>query len=441
MEGKKNTPINAEVVSRRIKESGLTDMGQASIREIVRLVFDIEGETGDKYIRMEMGVPGLPSPEIGINAQIEALKKGVASKYAMIDGLPELKKETARFAKLFLDIDVSPESCLPTVGSMQGGFATFLVANRNNHNRKGTLFIDPGFPVQKMQCKAIGHEFETFDVYHHRGPKLREKLESYLKTGLISSIMYSNPNNPTWICLTDEELRIIGDLSKQYDVTIIEDLAYFAMDFRHDYSQPGKAPYQPTVAHYTDNYVLMLSTSKAFSYAGERLGMLIVSDTLFNRRYPDLLRYYTSDKFGHALIYGALYTLTSGTSHSAQYGVAAMLKAVNDGQYNFVEGVKEYGARAKIMKRLFTENGFQIVYDKDEDKPIADGFYFTFSYPGFTGGELVEELLYYGVSAISLEITGSDHSEGLRACVSQFQLSDEKVLEERLRRFHEDHPV
>ena len=441
MEGKKNTPINAEVVSRRIKESGLTDMGQASIREIVRLVFDIEGETGNKYIRMEMGVPGLPSPEIGINAQIEALKKGVASKYAMIDGLPELKKETARFAKLFLDIDVSPESCLPTVGSMQGGFATFLVANRNNHNRKGTLFIDPGFPVQKMQCKAIGHEFETFDVYHHRGPKLREKLESYLKTGLISSIMYSNPNNPTWICLTDEELRIIGDLSKQYDVTIIEDLAYFAMDFRHDYSQPGKAPYQPTVAHYTDNYVLMLSTSKAFSYAGERLGMLIVSDTLFNRRYPDLLRYYTSDKFGHALIYGALYTLTSGTSHSAQYGVAAMLKAVNDGQYNFVEGVKEYGARAKIMKRLFTENGFQIVYDKDEDKPIADGFYFTFSYPGFTGGELVEELLYYGVSAISLEITGSDHSEGLRACVSQFQLSDEKVLEERLRRFHEDHPV
>jgi len=441
MNKNRNTPINAEVVGRRIKESGLGDMGQASIREIVRLVFDIEGETGDKYIRMEMGVPGLPSPEVGLNAQIEALKSGVASKYAMIDGLPALKEETARFAKLFLNIDVNPESCLPTVGSMQGGFATFLVANRNNHFRKGTLFIDPGFPVQKMQCKAIGHEYESFDVYHHRGPKLREKLESYLKTGEISSIMYSNPNNPTWICLTDEELKIIGDLSKEYDVTIIEDLAYFAMDFRHDYSQPGKPPYQPTVAHYTDNYVLMLSTSKAFSYAGERLGMLIVSDALFNRRYPDLLRYYTSDKFGHALIYGALYTLTSGTAHSAQYGVAAMLKAVNDGQYNFVEGVKEYGVRAKIMKRLFTANGFKIVYDKDEDQPLADGFYFTFSYPGFTGGQLVEELLYYGVSAISLEITGSEHSEGLRACVSQFQLDDEKILAERLKRFHEDHPV
>ncbi len=441
MKKRENTPINAQVVTEKIKNSSIQDMGKASIRELVKLVYDIEGETGDNFIRMEMGVPGLPAPEIGIHAQIEALKKGVASKYSMIDGLPELKNEASRFAKLFLNIDISPESCLPTVGSMQGGFATFLVANRNNHNRKGTLFIDPGFPVQKQQCKVLGHEYESFDVYHYRGEKLRDKLESYLKTGEISSIMYSNPNNPTWICFTDQELKIIGELSQKYDVTVIEDLAYFAMDFRHDYSKPGQPPYQPTVAHYTDNYVLLLSTSKAFSYAGERLGMILVSDALFNRSYPDLLRYYPTDKFGHSLIYGALYTLTAGTSHSAQYAVAAMLKAVNNGKYDFVENVKEYGTRAHIMKKHFVDNGFTIVYDHDEDKPIADGFYFTFSYPGFSGGELVEELLYYGISAISLEITGSDHSEGLRACVSQFSLDQEDALKQRLRQFHADHPV
>ena len=359
----------------------------------------------------------------------------------MIDGLPELKEEASRFAELFLNINISPESCLPTVGSMQGGFATFLVANRNNHNRKGTLFIDPGFPVQKQQCKVLGHEYESFDVYNYRGAKLRDKLESYLKGGQISSIMYSNPNNPTWICFTDQELQIIGELSQKYDVTVIEDLAYFAMDFRHDYSQPGRPPYQPTVAHYTDNYVLLLSTSKAFSYAGERLGMILVSDALFHRTYPDLLRYYPTEKFGHSLIYGALYTLTAGTSHSAQYAVTAMLKAVNEGKYNFVENVKEYGTRARIMKKHMVENGFKIVYDHDEDKPIADGFYFTFSYPGFTGGELVEELLYYGISAISLEITGSDHNEGLRACVSQFSLDQEEDLKARLQQFHADHPI
>jgi len=57
-----------------------------------------------------------------------------------------------------------------------------------------------------------------------------------------------------------------------------------------------------------------------------------------------------------------------------QYGLAAILKAVNDGDFNFVESVKAYGVRAKQLKKLFLENGFKLVYDMDEDQPIADGF-------------------------------------------------------------------
>ena len=91
------------------------------------------------------------------------------------------------------------------------------------------------------------------------------------------------------------------------------------------------------------------------------------------------------------------------------------------------------------MKRLFTENGFDIVYDKDEGQPIADGFYFTISYPGFTGVELVEELLYYGISSISLITTGSDRHEGIRACVSLTGKDQFPVLEARLKQFYQDH--
>ena len=106
---------------------------------------------------------------------------------------------------------------------------------------------------------------------------------------------------------------------------------------------------------------------------------------------------------------------------------------------NFVEAVKEYGEKAKIMKKLFTDNGFNIVYDKDEDEPIADGFYFTFSYPGYTGENLLNELLYYGISAISLAITGSERLEGIRACVSLVRRDQFGDLEFRLKRFNEDH--
>ncbi len=435
----RNTPIDYDIVSRKIKESNLKNIGNATIREVKKLVDQIEQSTGKKFIRMEMGIPGLQPTDIGVQAQKEALDRGVAAIYPDIYGIAELKPEIARFVKNFLNVDVSPEGCLPTVGSMQGSYAAFLTLNRMHKEREGTLFIDPGFPVHKQQLKVMGQEWESFDVYDYRGDKLRDKLESYLSTGRFCSLLYSNPNNPSWICFTEKELKIIGELATKYNIVVIEDLAYFAMDFRKDYSVPGQPPYQPTVAHYTDNWVMLISSSKAFSYAGERVGMMVISDKLFETTAPDLLRFYSSDNVGYAMVFGSIYSLSSGTPHSAQYALAAMLKAANEGRLNFVEKVKEYGEKAKIMKKLFLDNGFHIVYDKDEDDPIADGFYFTFAYPGFTGAELLKELLYYGISAITLDITGSERHEGIRACVSLVQRSQFKDLEERLRQFHQDH--
>lgn len=437
----KDTPVDISIVNEKISELNVPVVGKATIRETKRLIDNIERASGIKFIRMEMGVPGLPPTTIGTEAEIEALRKGVAAIYPDIDGIPELKQEASRFVKYFLDIDVKAEGCIPTVGSMQGGFATFLTLARMNKDRDTTLFIDPGFPVHKQQHKVLGQKFESFDVYNYRGEALRAKLESYFSKGNIHSVLYSNPNNPSWICFTDDELKIIGELSKKYNVVILEDLAYFAMDFRKDYSKPGQPPYQPTVAKYTDNYILFISSSKAFSYAGQRIGLMIISDALFQTKAPDLLRFYSSDLFGKAMIFGTVYSLSSGTAHSAQFALAAMLKAANEGKFNFVDLVKEYGRKAAIMKKLFTDNGFHIVYDKDIDQPIADGFYFTICYPGFDGPELIEELLYYGISAISLSITGSERNEGLRACVSLVNRSQFPDLEIRLKKFHEHHPA
>lgn len=436
----KDTPIDFELVKKKIAESGLSSVGRGSIREIVRLVNQIENASGKQFIRMEMGVPGIDPPTIGTEAEIAALRRGVASKYPMIEGIDILKDEISRFVKLFMDIDVDRSNCMPSVGSMQGAFAAFLVASRRDVKKDTTLFIDPGFPVQKQQMKVLGLKYETFDVYNFRGDALKAKLESYLSKGNISTIIYSNPNNPSWICFNEKELQIIASLADQNDVVVIEDLAYFGMDFRKDYSKPGVPPYQPSVAHYTTNYMLLISSSKAFSYAGQRIGAMVISNELAKRQFPDLKRFFSSDVFVYAMIYGALYSLSSGVTHSVQYGFAAMLKAVNDGAYNFVDEVKIYGRRAEKMKHLFTHYGFDIVYDKDEDVPLADGFYFTISYKGFSGVELIEELLYYGVSAISLDITGSDRLEGLRACVSQVGDDQMEDLEFRLKKFKEHHP-
>jgi aspartate/methionine/tyrosine aminotransferase len=436
----KSTPIDFEIIERKLNETRIGDLGIASIREIKRLIDLIEKESGEKFVRMEMGIPGLAPVQIGIKAEKEALDMGIPAIYPDIFGRAELKEEISKFVKLFLNIDVKTDGCLPTVGSMQGSFASFMTLNRIHKDKGQTLLLNPGFPVHMQQLRILGIETITFDVYNYRGEKLRGKLESALASGKISTILYSNPNNPSWICFTEKELKIIAELADKYNVIVIEDLAYFGMDFRKDYSHPGVQPYQPSVAHYTDNYVLLISSSKIFSYAGQRIGMMVISNKIFETEAPDLLRYYKFSKVGHAMIFGTLYSLSSGTAHTPQYALTAILKAVNSGEFNFIEEMKEYGEKAKIMKTLFLDNGFHIVYDKDEDKPIADGFYFTFAYPGFSGGELLRELLFYGISAISLTICGSDRTEGIRACVSLVKRNQFPDLESRLKKFREDHP-
>jgi aspartate/methionine/tyrosine aminotransferase len=434
----RNTPVHEDIIRSKIKECGIEVVGKASIREMVKLVSLVEAASGIKFIRMEMGVPGLKSSSIGVEAEIEALKNGVSSIYPPMEGISVLKQETARFLKLFADADFSPEGCIPSVGSMQASMAAIMVANRCSSEKDTTLFIDPGFPVQKLQVKALGLGLQSFDIYNYRGERLRDKLDSYLQQGNISSILYSNPNNPSWVSLTDKELQYIGDLANKYNVTIIEDLAYFAMDFRIKIGTPGVPPFQPTVRKYTDKCIVLISGSKVFSYAGQRIGMIAITDKLFYSRHQNLKQFFGTDEFGHSIIYGALYALSAGTAHSAQHAMAAMLKAASDGKFKFVKDIREYERRAHQMKKLFTDNGFYIVYDKDEDKPLGDGFYFTINYPGFTGAQLLEELLYYGISAVTLDITGSEH-EGLRACVSQFQDNQAEELGKRLKLFKEQH--
>ena len=433
------TPINKELIDNTIREHGIQDFAKATIREVKGVAAHAEKESGVEFIKMEMGIPGLPAAQVGVDAQIKSLQDGIAHSYPDIQGLPALKEAASEFVKAFIGVDINPEGCVPVCGSMQGTFASFLTCSQADKKKDTVLFIDPGFPVQKMQLQVQGTKYETFDVYNFRGEKLGPKLESYLTNGNICAIVYSNPNNPSWICMTDDELRTIGSLATKYDCIIMEDLANFAMDFRRDI-RPFQKPYQPSVANYTDNYILLISGSKAFSYAGERIGVTCISDKLFHRHYHDLAERYEGLPFGPVFSTRMLYALSSGTSHSAQYAMAAMLKAAAEGKFDFRSEIKIYGDRAHKLKEIFTRHNFYIVYDKDLDQPIADGFYFTIGYPGMTSGELAHELMYYGVSAICLVTTGSEQ-EGLRVCTSFIRDEQYAALEERMAIFAENNPV
>ncbi len=418
----------------------VADLSRATIGEILLVAQYLERRTGIPFIRMDQGSPGLPPNRLGVAAEKEALDRGVGAQYPPADGVPELKEAASAFVKAFIDIDISPRSCIPTTGSVAGSFGAFIACTQRIPGKDKVLFIDPGFPIQKSQLRVLGISWKEFDIYPYRGAEaLERKLEAELAAGDIAAIVYSNPNNPAWICLDEGELAVIGKLATKYDVVVMEDLAYFCMDYRRDLSHPFEAPFVPTVARYTDNYILMLSASKIFSYAGQRIALCCIGDKLYDKHYPALAeRYHDAGVFGVSLTASILYMITSGCTATTQLAYAEMLNLSCDGVIDFVEDTREYERRAARMKEIFCRHGFHIVYDRDVDQKVGDGFFFTLGYGGMTGEELLLELMYYGVSSICLSTTGS-LKYGVRACVSRMREELYSVLDERMAAFEADH--
>ena len=360
--------FSEELVEEAARVNHVADLSHATIGETLLVAQYLEQKTGIPFIRMDQGSPGLPANRYGIEAEKRALDSGIGSQYPAAAGIKELKEAASEFVKAFINIDITPRACLPTVGSVAGSFGSFIACcQRKSFPQMGkVLFIDPGFPIQKSQLRILGIEWKEFDIFPYRGEALRAKLEEELKDGDVAAIVYSNPNNPAWISLEEEELQIIGELATKHDVIVLEDLAYFAMDSRRDLSHPYQAPYVRTVARYTDNYMLMLSSSKIFSYAGQRMALVCISDKLFDRHFPALAeRYHDSGVFGPTFIASIQYMITSGCTATTQYGYAEMLKMSCEGKINFVEDTKEYAIRAQKMKKIFCDNGFTITYPKD----------------------------------------------------------------------------
>lgn len=429
-----NTLIDRALIESALHQMEVGSVEDLSIRQLVSLVKKCEQASGEEFIHFEIGVPGLPASKVGIEAQKRALDEGVASVYPSLEGEPELKEAASKFVRAIIGADIAPAHCIPTVGSMQGTFASLMAVSALDKRKDTILYIDPGFPVQKTQADVLGIRREAFDVYNFRAEKLAPKLEEYLSTGRIAAILYSNPNNPSWMCLTESELRTIGELANKYEAVVIEDLAYLTMDFRKDVNPATGLPTQVSVTPWAKDYILLMSASKIFSYAGERIAVACISDHLFARKSEDLRERFGLPSFGNVFVHRLVYTLSSGVSHSAQMALAEMLRRATEGTYNYREEVREYALRTERIREILSRHGFHLVYDKDVDEPVGSGFFFTIGYKNMKGGELLEKLLQCGVSGIVLASTGSDY-EGIRACSSAIKPHHYDLLDERLAMF------
>ena len=65
----RNTPIERKLIDETIADFHITDFAKATIREVKAIAANAEAASGVEFIKMEMGVPGLPPSTVGVKAE------------------------------------------------------------------------------------------------------------------------------------------------------------------------------------------------------------------------------------------------------------------------------------------------------------------------------------------------------------------------------------
>ena len=104
------------------------------------------------------------------------------------------------------------------------------------------------------------------------------QLEAALKTG-VKVFLFSNPNNPTGVIYSSDEIRGIANLAQQYGATVIVDELYSRQifvdrPFTHLCAQNIMDP---------ENIITILGPSKTESLSGYRLGVAFGSAKIIDR--------------------------------------------------------------------------------------------------------------------------------------------------------------
>ena len=132
--------VTAQELDEIFNETGFNSEN-LSIRETNRLATIINEKHEIDFVRMEMGIPNIPTPDIAKNAEKEAIDRGLQGFYPPFDGIPELKEAGRKFVKAFLDLDVKNKHIIPTCGSLQGGYISQALAGNMNKGKRTILYL------------------------------------------------------------------------------------------------------------------------------------------------------------------------------------------------------------------------------------------------------------------------------------------------------------
>lgn len=208
-----------------------------------------------------------------------ACRRGGSQAYTEYRGHAEIRALVAERLAAFTGRPVSAEDELIITPGTQG--ALFLALGATVMPGDRVAIVRPDYFANRKLVDFLGGEVVPVRLdylsYTDRAGLDLEELEDAFRSG-VRTFLFSNPNNPTGVIYSPEEIRQIAELASEYGVTVIVDqlysrLVYDGREFAH-LRASEVAP---------ENVVTIMGPSKTESLSGYRLGVAFGAARIIER--------------------------------------------------------------------------------------------------------------------------------------------------------------
>ncbi len=231
------------------------------VMDVVARAKQLEAQ-GRDIIRMDVGDPDLPTPEVITRAAEVAMEAGDTG-YTQSMGLPDLREAvSARFVSKY-GVAVSPDDIVVTQGTSP---AMLLLFGALLDPGDEVILSDPCYPAYPNYVSFLGGVPVHVRARAENGFRMRiDEIEAAI-TPRTRCIMINSPANPTGTVLPPADLAAIAALADKHGLYVASDEIYHGLDFTgHDH----------TILEYTDRAFVLNGFSKLYAMTGWRLGYLV----------------------------------------------------------------------------------------------------------------------------------------------------------------------
>jgi len=242
-------------------------MPESPIRKLAPLANRAKAK-GIKVYHLNIGQPDIQTPEVALEAMRTIDRKVL--EYSPSEGLLSYRHKLTDYYRKF-NICVDVEDIIVTTGGSEAVNFSFLACLDPGDE---IIIHEPSYANYLAFAISCGAVIKTIPSSIKDGFAL-PPIQSFeeLITPKTKALMICNPNNPTGYLYTHEEMNLIRELVKKYDLFLFSDEVY------REFCYTGKPYVSAFHLEGIEQHVVMFdSVSKRYSECGVRVGAIVTKN-------------------------------------------------------------------------------------------------------------------------------------------------------------------